>query len=211
MRPRLVDFTGIATTPSVFSIPINRTCFLYLFNTIFGFARFLFRTGSDFKASDFGASFFFWACFWDFSSIRTSSILSPLTAACNALSAFSASILAFFSARATLLASIRARSDFSKASFLANRACASRTLAAEKYIGSVYSLPSTLSFFPRTLFFFSSFRAPINPSLTNRSSSACVDNLIFALKSFLSFSFCDGRNGAEVVSQRSLFQGLTKT
>ena len=189
MRPRLVDFTGVATTPSIFSTPTNRTCFLCLFKAVFGFARVLFRTESDFNASGFGAFFFFWACFWACSLILTSSKLSCLTAACSALSAFLASILAFFSACATLLASIRARSNFLKASFLANRAYASRTLAAEKYIGSVCSFPSTLSFFPRTLLFFSSFKAPINPSLTNRSSSACVDNLIFALKSFLSFSF----------------------
>jgi hypothetical protein len=59
MRPRLVDFTRVATTPSVFSTPINSTCFLYLFIGVFGFARVLFQTRSDFNTLDFGAFFFF--------------------------------------------------------------------------------------------------------------------------------------------------------
>jgi hypothetical protein len=59
VRPRLVDFTGVTTTPPVFSTPTNRTCFLFLFNAVFGFAGVLFRTGSDFKASGFGVFFFF--------------------------------------------------------------------------------------------------------------------------------------------------------
>jgi hypothetical protein len=84
---------------------------------------------------------------------------------------------------------MRVRSNFSNASFLASLAYASRTLAVEKYIGFVCSSPKTFSLFLRTLLFFSSFKALINPSFIYRSSSAYVDNLIFALKSFLSFSF----------------------
>jgi hypothetical protein len=136
-----------ATTHSVFSLPTNRTCFLYLFKAVFGFAGVLFRTGSDFEASDFGVFVFFWACFWACSSILTLSILSSLITACSAFSAFLASILAFFSACATLLASIRACFNFLKASFLANRACASYTLAIKKYISFICSFPSILSLF----------------------------------------------------------------
>ena len=163
-RPREVDFTRLETTPSSWALPIKRICFFSLIRAFFGFVGVLVRTSKDFGRLDFGASFCFYACNYSFSLSLTSSILSSLTIAYRAFATFSASFLALFSACVTFLASMRVRSDFSNASFSASLACASRTLATEKYIGFVCSSPKTFSLFPRTLLFFSSFKALINPS-----------------------------------------------
>ena len=138
---------------------------------------------------DFDTSFSFYTLIYALSLILTLLILSSLTAAYKAFTAFLASFLALFSAYITFFVLIQARSTFLNASFSAILAYTSRILAAEKYIGFIYSSLKTLSLFPRTLPFFSSFNALINPFLICRSSAAYINSFISALKSFLSFSF----------------------
>jgi hypothetical protein len=148
----------------------------------------LFLTSKAFDVIIFIISFFFYAYFSAFSFTLTLSIFSSFTAACNTFAAFLASFLALFLACVAFLVSIRIFSNFLNAFFLVVRSYTRRILRVEKSISYIYSLLKILNFFLQALLFFSSLSDLIRPSFIYRSSAACVDIFIFALKSFLSFN-----------------------
>ena len=187
-QPRELYFAGVSPPSPLISLQLNRTTFFLTTSAFLAFVGAFVRTRRAFKAFVSAASFFFCACFSAFSSTLTSSILSFLAAACRAFSTFSASAFCFLAAVSAFLVSIRSLSDFANASFSANLSCARRTFSAENSIGPVCSSPNTLSRFPRTLLFFSSFSASISPTVVHRSSAACAASSSLALKSFSSFS-----------------------